>query len=108
MQLSANHKWMVVWFVVLCASATALGWSQTISHTVYSSTAAADLNGSKEILGQVGLRANGPAGGTQTTQSSTLGFWYQGVPITNLFEGPIYANPATGVISHPDGITVQL
>src|SRR5262245_16643432 len=108
MQIPANHKRVVVWLVALCTCASSLGWSQTISHTISSSAAAVDLNGSKEILGEVILTASGPAGGTQTTQASALGFWYQGVPITNLFEGAVYANPATGLISHPDGITVQL
>jgi len=94
--------------VVLCACASSLGWSQTISHTLYASTAAVEATGSKEILGEVRLAARASGGGTQITQVSSLRFWYQGVPITNRFEGALSANPATGLISHPDGITVQL
>ena len=94
--------------VVLCACASSLGWSQTISHTVSASTAAVEATGSKEILGEVILAASASGGGTQITQASSLRFWYQGVPITNRFDGALSANPATGLISHPDGITVQL
>lgn len=104
----AKQKRLGVMLVALCACASSRGWSQTISHNVYSSTAAVNANGSSETLGEVILVASGPGGGTQTTQVSSLRFWYQGVPITNLFDGALYANPATGLISHADGITVQL
>jgi ASPM-SPD-2-Hydin domain-containing protein len=104
----ANYKRLGVMLVVLCACANSLGWSQTISHTVSASAAAVEATGSKEILGQVILAANPSGGGTQITQASSLRFWYEGVPITNRFEGALSANPATGLISHPDGITVQL
>jgi len=108
MQPFANHKRVGLILLVLCACASSPGWSQTISHTVSASTAAVEATGSSEILGEVILAASASGGGTQITQASSLRFWYQGVPITNLFEGALFANPATGLISHPDGITVQL
>lgn len=94
--------------LVLYACTASLGWSQTISHTVYFSTATVNANGSSELVGEVRLAAGTSGGGAQTTQASSLRFWYQGVPITNLFDGTLFANPATGLIAHPDGITVQL
>ncbi len=78
--------------------------AQSITYAVTSAPTLVNLSGTQQVLGGVKL-ISGPAGSAvHTTSISTMQFWYQGVTITNPFDGALPVNAATGTIVHADGI----
>lgn len=95
-------------FVVLFLAGSFCVWAQSLTHTVTSSPSLVNLSGTQEMLGGLKLISAPPGSPAHTTSVSTLQFWYQDVAITNLFDGALPVNAATGTIVHIDGIVVAL
>jgi len=81
--------------------------AQVINHDVSSSVTTVLSGVITELVGQVRL-ARSAGAGVQTTQNSAIYFQYQGVPITNPFDGFLNINTATGVAFHSGGITLTV
>jgi len=95
--------------ILVTAAILSPSWvsAQVINHDVSSSVTTALSGGITELVGQVRL-ARSAGAGVQTTQNSSIYFQYQGVPITNPFDGLLNVNPATGVAFHSGGITITV
>ena len=84
---------------------TSMTASAQVSHQLSSTPTDVIRSGKAEVLGEIGLTVFPAA--AQTSVISALFISYRGVPIDNLFSGPL-AVPATGTLAAEGGITLTV